>query len=92
MQNLVQNAMQAVITGGRTDGLVIIRLTREDDYWVVDVDDNGPGIPPALRDSVFDPYVTTKSDGTGLGLAIAKKIVGAMPKRRLEAELEPALA
>ena len=75
MQNLVQNAMQAVITGGRTDGLVIIRLTREDDYWVVDVDDNGPGIPPALRDSVFDPYVTTKSDGTGLGLAIAKKIV-----------------
>ena len=50
-------------------------MTREDDYWVIDVDDNGPGIPPSLRDSVFDPYVTTKTEGTGLGLAIAKKIV-----------------
>ncbi len=75
MLNLVRNAMQAVIAGGQTDGQVIIRLAREDDYWVIDVDDNGPGIPPALRDSVFDPYVTTRSEGTGLGLAIAKKIV-----------------
>jgi len=37
--------------------------------------DNGPGIPPAQRDSVLEPYVTTKLKGTGLGLAIVKKIV-----------------
>ena len=35
----------------------------------------GPAYPRPLRDSVFDPYFTTKADGTGLGLAIVKKIV-----------------
>jgi signal transduction histidine kinase len=39
------------------------------------VDDNGPGIPEALRPSIFDPYVTHTVGGTGLGLAIVKKIV-----------------
>lgn len=39
------------------------------------VDDNGPGIPEALRPTIFDPYVTHTAGGTGLGLAIVKKIV-----------------
>ena len=73
--NLVRNAMQAILTEGNAAGRVIIRLGREDDYWVIDVDDNGPGIPEAMRASIFDPYVTTKTEGTGLGLAIAKKII-----------------
>ena len=38
------------------------------------VEDTGPGIPEALRDRLFEPFVTTRSDGTGLGLAIAKRI------------------
>ena len=37
------------------------------------IDDDGPGVPPALVPRLFDPYVTTKDHGTGLGLAIAKK-------------------
>ncbi len=73
--NLVRNAMQAILADGRAAGHIVIRLEREDDYWVINVDDNGPGIPEAMRASIFDPYVTTKSEGTGLGLAIAKKIV-----------------
>jgi signal transduction histidine kinase len=39
------------------------------------VEDDGPGIPPAKRDSVFDPGVTTREDGTGLGLAIVRQVV-----------------
>jgi signal transduction histidine kinase len=39
------------------------------------VEDDGPGVPEAVRGRVFDPYFTTKPYGTGLGLAIVKKIV-----------------
>ena len=42
---------------------------------ILHVDDNGPGVPPAARHRVFDPYFTTKEHGTGLGLAIVRKIV-----------------
>jgi len=44
---------------------------------VVDVADNGPGVPPELTDKIFDPFFTTKPQGSGLGLAIVRKIVDA---------------
>jgi nitrogen fixation/metabolism regulation signal transduction histidine kinase len=72
--NLVQNAVQALAQTKRA-GHVLVRLARQGPHLVLDVDDDGPGIPPELRAAVFDPYVTTKTDGTGLGLAIVKKIV-----------------
>jgi two-component system, NtrC family, nitrogen regulation sensor histidine kinase NtrY len=71
--NLVRNAAQAVL--GRENGRVLVKLRRDGEFWDMDVEDNGPGIPPELRETVFDPYVTTKDDGTGLGLSIVKKIV-----------------
>jgi two-component system nitrogen regulation sensor histidine kinase NtrY len=73
--NLVRNAAQAVL--GRADGAgrVLVKLKRDGEFWNLDVEDNGPGIPQELRETVFDPYVTTKDDGTGLGLSIVKKIV-----------------
>ncbi len=73
--NLVRNAAQAVAGAGVEDGRVRVRLEPEGDYWVLDIDDNGPGIPEEMRRTIFDPYVTTKTDGTGLGLAIVKKVV-----------------
>lgn len=39
------------------------------------VQDNGPGVPPSLRDHLFQPFVTTKANGTGLGLALVTKLV-----------------
>jgi two-component system nitrogen regulation sensor histidine kinase NtrY len=69
--NLVRNAAQAMQGKGR----IMVRLHRDGDAFHLDVDDDGPGIPVEIRDQIFDPYVTTKTDGTGLGLSIVKKIV-----------------
>jgi two-component system NtrC family sensor kinase len=44
---------------------------------VVDVADNGPGVPPELSDRIYDPFFTTKIKGTGLGLGIVRKIIDA---------------
>ncbi len=75
--NLVRNAKQATAPPREQEirSRVRVSLSRDNDYWSVCIDDNGPGIPKELRDSIFDPYVTTKTAGTGLGLAITKKIV-----------------
>jgi len=73
--NLVRNAAQAVAMHPGEPGRVLVRLIQDGDYWNLDVEDNGPGIKPELRETVFDPYVTTKDSGTGLGLSIVKKIV-----------------
>ena len=72
--NLVRNAAQAV-SATKRPGHVRVRLARAGDTWTLDVEDDGPGVAPELRQAIFDPYVTTKTDGTGLGLAIVKKIV-----------------
>lgn len=73
--NLVRNAAQALLGRPQPAGRVRVRLTQEGEFWNLDVEDNGPGIPLELRETVFDPYVTTKDEGTGLGLSIVKKVV-----------------
>src|SRR6185436_11321296 len=67
--NLLLNAGQAL--GGR--GRVTVCVTRTDGQASIQVQDNGPGIPDALREQVFEPFFTTKARGGGLGLAIARR-------------------
>jgi nitrogen fixation/metabolism regulation signal transduction histidine kinase len=74
--NLVRNAAQAIAAqraGG--PGRVLVHAENRPDGYAIVVEDTGPGVPEAMRERVFDPYVTSKDDGDGLGLAIAKKIV-----------------
>jgi nitrogen fixation/metabolism regulation signal transduction histidine kinase len=74
--NLVRNAIQAITGSGRDHGQVWVRLLDDShEHWLLEVEDDGPGIPEDLRPTVFDPYVTTKKTGTGLGLAIVKKVI-----------------
>ena len=70
LANLIENAFQAS-PGGR------VRLGSRgiDSKVVIDVEDNGPGVPAEQLSRIFEPYFSTKSTGTGLGLAIARKAV-----------------
>jgi len=71
--NIIDNAADA-ITG---QGQLIIR-TRQDEEWVVvEIEDDGPGIPPEIQPRLFDPFFTTKQpgQGTGLGLDISYNII-----------------
>jgi signal transduction histidine kinase len=71
--NLIDNAIQAL--GDR--GTITIRTRREGSCAIVEIGDDGPGIPPEIREHVFDEFFTTKTagHGTGIGLATAKRIV-----------------
>jgi signal transduction histidine kinase len=71
--NLIDNAIDA--TDGK--GTLTIRTARDADRVLVEVGDDGPGIPPELQRRVFEPFVTTKDvgKGTGLGLDISYRIV-----------------
>jgi signal transduction histidine kinase len=73
--NVLDNARQALDPPPPGGGKVRASLEAGEREITFVVDDNGPGIAPALRARIFDPYVTTKPEGTGLGLAIAKKII-----------------
>jgi signal transduction histidine kinase len=85
--NLIVNAADAM--GG--NGRLRIR-TRLDGSWiVVQIEDDGPGIPPEVQGRIFDPFFTTKpiGEGTGLGLDISQHIVQEQHGGALRFETEP---
>ena len=71
--NLLLNAAQAMDLRGAID----VRITAGDGQCKATVADRGPGVPPALRDRMFDPFFSTKRRGAGLGLSTARRMVEA---------------
>ncbi len=72
--NLLVNAVQAMPQGGRID----IGATDSDGHVRIDIVDDGPGVPPEIRERLFEPFISHgKQGGTGLGLAIARGIIEA---------------
>ncbi len=69
--NLCKNGIEAMGEGG----LLQLRLSGEKERLILEVEDQGPGIPPSEINLIFDPFYTTKENGTGLGLAVSKQII-----------------
>lgn len=91
--NLIKNALEA-LEDKRSGGIITLSTQLQphasQPQAILNVQDNGPGIPLDLLPRLFEPYVTSKHKGTGLGLAIVKKIVeehsGHLSARNLEPE------
>jgi two-component system sensor histidine kinase HydH len=74
--NLIQNAYDAMGSSGGTLRVKAARTTSAGrDGVEVRIEDTGPGIPPELREQIFNPFVSTKKTGVGLGLSIVSRIV-----------------
>ena len=71
--NLIDNAADAMNGNGK----LTVRTARENDFVVVEIGDNGSGIPPNVLSRIFDPFFTTKGvgEGTGLGLDVVNRII-----------------
>lgn len=62
---------------GQSNGHLLINISENEDFAIIEVTDDGAGIPEHIRSRIFDPYFTTKNHGTGLGLLNVIKIVEA---------------
>jgi signal transduction histidine kinase len=85
--NLIDNAIDAVDGSGR----IWIRTSQEPGRLLVEIADDGPGVPEEVQPHVFEPFFTTKEvgEGTGLGLDIARRIVAGNHKGDIRFESKP---
>jgi signal transduction histidine kinase len=74
--NLIVNACEAMDSGGKISiGEKVATVPGMGPAAIIELSDNGPGIPEANLEKVFQPFFTTKEEGTGLGLSIASRII-----------------
>jgi two-component system sensor histidine kinase PilS (NtrC family) len=74
LENLMKNAAQAVGDSGN----VLVSLIARGDFAEIAVVDDGPGVPEAEQDRIFDLYYTTRPEGSGLGLSLVAQMASAM--------------
>jgi signal transduction histidine kinase len=85
--NLIDNAIDAVKGTGR----ICVGTSLEDNQVVVEIVDNGSGIPPEIQPRIFEPFFTTKGvgSGTGLGLMISNRIIADHHGGEIEFQSKP---
>ncbi|MBP0482299.1 sensor histidine kinase [Sagittula salina] len=75
LSNLVRNARQAIAATGRA-GEILVAARAEDDAWIIEVADTGPGLPPKAQEHLFQPFQGgVRKGGSGLGLAIVAELI-----------------
>ncbi|WP_425073655.1 sensor histidine kinase [Sagittula sp. S175] len=75
LSNLVRNARQAITATGE-GGEISVAARAEDDAWIIEVTDTGPGLPPKAREHLFQPFQGgVRKGGSGLGLAIVSELI-----------------
>jgi signal transduction histidine kinase len=75
LKNLLHNAVRAEQDTGNP-AVVLCRVERHDAELAIVIEDRGAGLPPEVRERLFQPFVTSRPDGVGLGLSLAHRIVG----------------
>lgn len=73
--NVIKNAIEA-LTGVR-DPAISLSARRDYGRTLIDIEDNGPGVPEDLLNELFIPFFTTKRDGSGIGLSLSRQIMSA---------------
>jgi signal transduction histidine kinase len=89
--NLIDNASDSLRDAGTEDPLITIRAIDRADCIIVTIEDNGPGIPPDVKDRIFEAFYTTKEPGkgTGLGLDTVYSIVVNQHRGAVDVDSEP---
>ena len=73
--NILKNACEALVTGEVENPSLRITLKKTDDTAKLEITNNGPTIPPEIREQIFIPFFTTKEEGSGVGLSLSKQIM-----------------
>ncbi len=85
--NIIDNAIDAM----NSHGNIILRTCRDDQWVIIEIEDDGPGIPEEIQPNLFDPFFTTKApgQGTGLGLNISHNIIVQKHHGRIDVYSQP---
>ncbi|MCK9453086.1 MAG: ATP-binding protein [Bacteroidales bacterium] len=73
--NLLKNASEALSTENIIDPFISLKLTRFGNAVRLEIANNGPQIPPEIKEQIFVPFFTTKENGSGIGLSLSRQII-----------------
>ncbi len=73
--NLLKNALEALIIENTQSPCISINLLKKSNTVKIEISNNGPPIPPEIKEQIFIPFYTTKENGSGIGLSLSKQII-----------------